>query len=517
MKGVDLQESALKESVKLDSYLSKVVACAYRDRFLICSPAISRNPTSSSLLYKAASGRKPAGTDKIGRKTCVKLIQYYLKSFVNFLFLLLHFGAFEYSRLRLNRRRIDRNEDLIVVSTFTMIDKIYPAGRFDDPYFGSLYEILKKRGKQFVVLCLVFGDKPWNLRRRVRTYNILAKDDRNFVTEFELMGLREWFDLLRFIFFYPFAAISLAGKKFGEYDHLLREEVVETLDRVQFFSYIRYLVGRKLYMLNDRKLKVISWYENQVIDKLLNRGIRESGRESIIYGCQFFVKFPLFSSLYPLTAELTHDVLPDEMLVSGRCYANENPDLSIKQGISPRYGYVFDVDLDRRGISNRNGMLVLLTYYKNESIQIIKLVEALNKNRASRKITVKLHPNHLLVRSRDYPASWQYTEESEGALFSNSSIVVTGSTSAAMEAAVMGCSVIIIGSNEGLTFNPMPEYGKGKIWDMAFDTVKLAQSIDRLSRYRSENPDKIVEMAGELREMFFTKATEQKYVELFDL
>ena len=41
--------------------------------------------------------------------------------------------------------------------------------------------------------------------------------------------------------------------------------------------------------------------------------------------------------------------------------------------------------------------------------------------------------------------------------------------------------------------------------------------IGRLSRYRSENPDKVVEMAGKLREMFFTKATEQKYIELFDL
>ena len=83
--------------------------------------------------------------------------------------------------------------------------------------------------------------------------------------------------------------------------------------------------------------------------------------------------------------------------------------------------------------------------------------------------------------------------------------------------AIMGCSVIIVGNDNRITPNPMPEYGKGKIWDMVFDLEGLGQTLIRLSQYRHKNPDDIVVMADELRDLFITKATEQKYIELFDL
>jgi hypothetical protein len=517
LKVTNVKNPDLAESTKLDEYLTKVIDYAYKNKFLICNPAISRNPVSSSLLYKVVTHQKPAKA--VGRpgKILIKLVQYSLKSFVYFLFFLLHRIAFKQSRLRFDNMIIDRNKDLIVISTFIMIDKIYPKGRFDDPYFGSLYEIMKKRNRQSVILCFLFGDKPWNLTRRIETYNILAKDDRKFITEFELMGLREWFDLIKFIVFYPIAALKLTCKEFGNYDELLREEVIETLDKVQFMNYVKYLVGRRLHRLNDRKLKVISWYENQVIDKLLNKGIRESGSDSKIYGCQFFIKFPLFTSFYPLTAELAHDVLPDEILVSGKYYLDENPNLIINRGLSPRYNYLFHVDLNEQCILDRKDVLVLLTYYKDESIKIIKLVESLNRNKLSQRIKVKLHPNHLLLRPFKYPDFWQYTEEDMNTLLLGSSIVIAGSTSAAIEAAVMGSSVIIVGNEEGLTYNPMPEYGRGQIWDIVFNSDCLAQAIDRLNLFRQKHPDKIISMANCLKNMFFTRTTENKYVELFEL
>jgi hypothetical protein len=158
-----------------------------------------------------------------------------------------------------------------------------------------------------------------------------------------------------------------------------------------------------------------------------------------------------------------------------------------------------------------------LTYHIDESKRIISIMEAYHKKVPDQKISIKLHPNHLLTKPFDYPDSWEYTEDSLAEACRESYIVVTSGSGAANEAAIMGCSVIVVGNDEGLTLNSMPEYGKGLIWDLAFDQRELEEMIDRLSRYRSENPDKIVEMANRLRDMFFTKATEQKYIELFDL
>ena len=158
---------------------------------LICNPVLSRNPFTSQLLLKAANQLLHDETE-YKKRIFINLIRYFLKSFAHFLFFFIHFFTFKISKLRLNKHSIDLTETLIVINTFVMIDKIYSQGRFNDLDFDPLHEIMEKRHRQNVTLCFLFGDKPWNLKRRIQTYNILANDRRNFVTEFELMGCKEW-------------------------------------------------------------------------------------------------------------------------------------------------------------------------------------------------------------------------------------------------------------------------------------------------------------------------------------
>lgn len=516
MKGKELLKSILKELPNLDSYLSKVISYAYRENILICNPVVSRNPFSSSLLFRVGSQPKGDKIENGWKRVFVKLTVYYFKNPAYLFFFCTHFIAFRISRLRFNKKMVDKSKDIILINTFTMIDKIYPKGKFDDPYFGSLYKIMDERNRQYVILCFLFGDRPWNLERRVQTYNILADDARNFVTEFELMGLREWFDLFKFILFYPFETLKLTPQKFGKFGQVLRDELINTLDSIQFPNYVRYLVGRKLGSLTHEKLKVIGWYENQVIDKLLFRGIRESGINSVIYGCQFYVKYPLWTNFYPLLEEMKQNVLPDVILVSGKYNLNENSDLNIKLGISPRYNYLFDIEPDK-DINRREGLLVLLTYDIEESKRIIKIVENYHTKNSTDHITIKLHPNHVSIQPFIYPSDWKYSEDNLTSLCLTSSVVITSGSSTALESAAMGCSVIIVGNDDGLTFNPMPEYGRGRIWDMVFNAEELEQAIEKLIRYRNENPGEIVTMAQELRNMFFTEATEEKFIDLFEL
>lgn len=518
LKGKELYDSVLEELPKLDSYISNVISNSYKNKILITNPVTSRNPFASSLLLKVGSHSKSIVTKNRIKKIFIKLIKYYIKNIVYFFFYLTHFFTFKISRLKFNQSSIDKNKELVVIDTFTMIDRIYPKGKFDDTYFGSLlYEIIKKGNRQYVILCLLFGDKPWNLRRRIQTYNILADDGRNFVTEFELMGLYEWIGLFKFILVFPFVNLALAKKKIGEYDHVFRDEIINTLDSVQFHDYVRYNVGFKLKSLSNKKLKVISWYENQIRDMLLYKGIKESGIVSEIYGCQFYTKSPLFTNLYPLAVECAYNVMPDVILVSGRYYLNENPALNIKLGISPRYNYLFKIELDKDSVTNRYNILVLLTYNIQESKRIIKVAKNYQNKYSDQKIIVKLHPNHVLTKPFEYPETWKDTEINLSKACRHSYIVITSGSGSAIEAAIMGCSVIILGNDEDLTLNPMPDFGRGQIWDIVFDEGELERSMCRMSQYRHQNPDKIVVMANELRDMFFTEATEQKYVDIFDL
>ena len=513
MKGKKLHDSTLRTAVELDEYLSKVIASAYRDTALICNPAVSRNPFSSPfLLHAARQSRDPAlssGRWPIFRK----LVVYFARSFTCLLFLGLCYLTFALSKLRYRRRKVNKDEDLIVVDTYTVVDKIYQHGKFEDTFFGSLHDILSGRGRQSAILCFLEAYNPRNLRQRLATYNILAGDGRNFLTEFELLPMRQWLALIRFVLVYPFAVLRLARKQFGRFDGLFRRELIDALDRPQLFSYIRYLVGPALGSLTDRKLKVIAWHENQVIDKLLFRGIRDSGAEATIYGCQFFTKPFLWRNLFPLEEEASHGVLPDVILVSGKHYL-EDSNLNTQLGVSPRYNYLFDIHLDEKSVADRRGLAVLLPY---DMVHSRTIIAGVAEYAPAGPVHLKLHPNHELLQPFDYPETWRQTKDHLSAICADSRIVITAGSGTALEAAVMGCSVIIVGKDAGLTFHPMPAYGKGKLWDLIFNPGDLAGAADRLSSYRQEHPDEIVAMAGELRDMFFTEATEERFIRLFDL
>jgi hypothetical protein len=519
LKGRKLQDSILRESTKVDCYLSEVIKYAYKRKILITNPALSRNPFSSAMLYKAGSQLNAKRKRYTWEIVASKLFKYYIKSFFHLFYFFIDYISFRISKLEFDRNKIDKNRKLIAINTFTMIDKIFPREGFDDTYFGSLYDILKKRDQQYVIICFLFGDRPWNLRRRIATYNILSQDGRNFVTAFDLMGFQQWFDLVKYILICPIRELKLTSMKFGSFDQLFREEVLANLDTVELRSYVRYLIGKELCSLTNKSLKLIVWYENQVADKLLFKAIREACVDSEIFGCQFFIKFPLWSSLYPLPAEAHNQTLPDEILVSGKYYLDGREGSNIRLGMSPRYNYLFDIELTVDSISQRSKNLVLLTYDILESKKIIKMVERFYTRRNPEfQISVKLHPNHLLLQPFSLPTSWDYTEDKLTTLCMSSSIVITsGGSSVAIESAVMGCSVIIIGNNDGLTLNPMPEYGEGKIWNLVFDEMELKHAIDRLGQYRNDNPREILSISRDFRDMFFTQATEEKYVTLFDL
>ena len=516
MKGKELHNSTLKTAADIDEYLSKVITSAYGRTALICNPVLSRNPFSSPFLLHAAE--QPQGSPSTpGRWTIArKLGAYFGRSLVHFFFLILCYLIFSLSKLRRRRRKLKKDEDLTVVDTYAIVDKIYQSGKFEDTFFGDLHDILAKRGKQSAILCILEAYTPRNLRQRLTAYNILAKDGRRFLTEFELLGMRQWLALIRFVLVYPFAVLRLSKKAFGRFDQLFHRELIDSLDRPQLSNYIRYLTGRKLASLTDRKLTLIAWCENQVIDKLLYRGVRDSGSDAKIYGCQFFTKPFLWRNLHPLEAEAPLGVLPDVILVSGKHYlsTDRDSDLNTQLGVSPRYNYLFDIRPDEKSIADRRAITVLLPYDMVHSKTIISCV---SEYRPADPVRIKLHPNHELLQPFEYPDAWKRTADHLSDVCADSKFVITAGSGTALEAAVMGCSVIIVGKPDGLTFHPMPEYGRGKLWDLIFDPKDLSPAAERLGRYRQDHPNEIAHIAAELRDMFFTEATEERFIQLFDL
>jgi hypothetical protein len=506
----------------INNYIGRLVRRYYSNKYFIVNNVLSRDPTESLFIERVVRCYKTGKAEDYGTNILFiikKFLQYYARNIMHLFLFYLRFLAFKFSRYKKKARNIDKGRELIVIDTYTMIGRSFPDNRFSDPFFGGLYELLRKRGQQYAVLCILFGVKGYNIKRWWDTYNILADDDKYFITEYSLLTFGDYLRIIWFVLFYPVHALKIIFLRIDSiFDALYKDETIHTLDTVQFLKYLRYLTGKRLKNLTNKKITLISWYENQSVNKLLYKGLRDSGADCYIYGCQFYVQYSFWLHYQPLESEVLHSLVPDEILVSGKSYLRKLEGVKYKIGVSPRYDYLFKTEYTLQDLYERNNITVLLTIHVRDSQNIIKTVSESDLGKGN-DIFIKLHPNFLVEKPDiKIPDTWLVTNETMEYICSKSNIIISaGSGGAILEAAVMGCSVIAIGSTEGLTFHCMPDLGRGEIWDIVFDAAELEDVYNRLVSFRKNNLQRIVELSKEYREMFFTEATEERFTEIFNL
>ncbi len=510
----------------VDKYIAELNACYFNDGILAANPVMSRDLTENPLVEKliAASLMEEKSSEfKFKFKFLFffkKVIFYYAKSFMLLLLFAANNIVHKASRLKFEFEGRNRSCELVVIDILMMAGKNFPGNKFYDPFFGGLYATLKKNKIKHVVLTVLYGTRAFDFKKRYDSYNMLADDAADFVTEYDLLVLSDYLRLLRFILVYPFATLQLLNIKINSlYDNILKDSVIENLDGGSFFRYVYYLIGRRFDRLTNKRIKLFSWYENKLRDKLLYKGVRDSSAKSYIYGCQFFISW--LDSMRPGDEEgLYKKSIPDETLVSGSGYLKKGTSINYKLGVSPRYNYLFKIDYDPDELQSRDKIIILLTIHIEDSKNIINAVRNSNiGKKANKKIYIKFHPNHL-VEDAGYvfPDEWVFTTEDLGDLCKEGMVVISsGSGGSILEAAIMGCSVITIGNKHGLTFNSMPDFGKGEIWDEAFDSKELDDVYKTLMEFREGNIEGVIELAKKCRELCFTEATEDRFVEIFDL
>jgi hypothetical protein len=504
---------------KVNRYIGKITPIWYKHPYYITNPVLSRNIFTSDFFQKVIDFeiRNKKTKYKVNfLSITIQLGKYYFKSAVFFAFFVLHFFCYKFSKLKFQSANLDNGRELIVIDTFTMIDRIFLKKKFEDNYFSGLYECLNKLNKSYVVLSILFGDKTWNLKRRLQTYNILSKDYRHFVTEFNLLKFSDYILLIYFIILYPILTLRLLNiSVVPHYDEIFKHEIIDTIDQVQFDNYLRYLVGKNLQHLHCN-IKLISWYENQVIDKLLYRGLKSSDANSIIFGTRFFGIVNSWLNLLPLEEEKTANVIPDIILAKGGRYLPKNTSLNYTLGAAPRENYIFDIKIAPDDVLKKNDTLILLTYDIDESRRIIDLVN-FDDSKIFQTLHYKLHPNHQLSHPFNLPQKWKMVTCDLKGICQTTKIVISGGTGAALESACLGCSVILVGHPDRPTANPFPKLGKGEIWDIAYSKVDIIKITNKLDQYRQNNVREFCDKIFQLRQQSFYPISDEKLISVFEL
>lgn len=494
--------------------IQRVNGLAYKDLFLISNQVLSKNPYTNNYLKKIVFN-VPA-VDVSLTEVFKKVAAYYLHSIIS---LIVNFITFLSFHVCCNKTRYSfrQAKELVLVDTFFLTDNILKKEKFEDIYFPGIEDVLRKINKTFAYLPVFYGDlNPFSVKS---VFKILIKDKIAVLCEYKLLRVIDYISLLYFVLIYPFHVIGLTRKikdKKRE-SQLLVEELLRTLDQVTWYGYLRYLVGKRISQLPCERIKIISWYENQVIDKNLYKGLRQKNNKSTIYGAQLFLYTKIDLNVPADENEGIFGLIPDKILVNGAQFIPETNDRVYDVGPSLRYRELFSSKVSS---VERDSLLVVLPYQKEDAEHILRMV--IDADITRYKVVIKEHPAHSgylesRVAFEKNKSNYVFSDDNIYDLFRRTKIVIGATSGGLLEAAAMAIPAILIRNLQGLDNNILPEYGRGVIWDEVVTAIELKEEIEHFLTMLEKEYENMVNVASKYKKLFFCEPTEQKIIEAFDL
>ncbi len=507
LEGEILLSGRLKD---IYEFLSLASRFAYKDIYLVTNQVLSKNPFTNNFLKYAISGKKPA-SHRFVTKIFI-LVRYYIKSFVRCFFFFCEYLQYEFSGTRFSAS--DNKKEIIVIDTFFLVDAILQSEKYKDSYLKGLDDILRRLNKNFVYLLNL--PRPRKSFKIYRTIKILEKENVPLLTEYQLLTI--W-DILRtfvFIAVYPFHVfkfISCFQTDATDMKDLLKHTLVDTLDTVTFYDYLRYLQGRRISLLPYEKIKLVGWFENQSLHKCLYRGLREENKKTVIYGAQLFLYSSTALNLIVDEEEVPLGVVPDKILTNGSYYIPKVTCLNYIVGPSLRYGKIFTTVTRRE---KQRNILILLPYYDDDVKNILTLLGSANL--PGEHLILKSHPATSVTKfAKLIPEGVKINDDDTYSLFEISKIVISSASGVLIEAVSLGIPVISVKNTERFDYNPLPDYGKGIVWDEVTNSEELNSKTYEFLRKWETNYEEIMAISHEYKEMFFSEPTEQNIIKAFDL
>ncbi len=484
-------------------YLSSKAKIAYKDKDLICNETLSKNPFSSIFIKKYL--QNDFETSNNSQSFAFNAIKYYKNSFMFYFFFIINFILLKFVG---TRPTVNKNEQLLIIDTYLVVNKVLQEKTFKDNYFTGLDTVLIEEQKQFCYLLIIDG---WiNPLKMLKVFKILKIQNINYFCEYNLLSFFDLIKIFGFILRYPFKVLNYlnSGLTTDKKDVLLKHSIVNELVNVNFDRYARFLQGVKLSTLTTSNDILISWYENQTIHKNLYAGIRYKNGKIKVIGAQLFLFSPLFLSLLVDDSEVGCGLVPDKVLVNGKYYLPQSSIVEFKVGPSLRYKKIFDANAELT--NNKNIIVVLLSYINENNITMLELLDKLKID----NIVIKAHPATPIDLYKNYiKDTYQPTNKDIYELAKNAKCVVSCATGALVEMATFGIPLIVVNGKDVFDYNPLIDLGRNILWYPVSSNSEISDLIERFSCFKNEDLKEINEIAQQYKANFFSNPTKLKIME----
>ena len=492
--------------------LSEAVKTAYKDEYLLSNQVLSKIPFNNDYFEYFLAGEEPDGASPL--LIAKKAALYYAKSAVHYVLYLLKIALHLISGQRAETFKVD--EDVVLIDVVFLVDRIRESGGFIEKYFfPGLGEFCERNGVRCAYLPFFYSSscqrKPFEL---FKVFRILKKQRWQVLTEFQLLTFSDVLLVGWFMLAYPFHVLryrkTLRADIYG--NRLLRYALVNGLDSVSFYSYIRNRIGRRIASLMFRHLKVISWYENQPSNKNLIKGLRSGSGRITVYGAQLFPRSVDYRFIMPDENEKPFGIIPDIMVVGGERFMGSGGAVPLRLGPSLRSRRLFN---ERPGVMRGGDVVVFLHLFEKDTARMLRILG--DPLLSHHKFILKPHPGLPLSRLRRLiPANARIVEEDIYSLLSSARAVIGAGSGSMVEAVASGVPVICIKGGRQFDYNRgFFDKGEGIIWAEAASAAELLTQLERIGK-SAESGETMQELAREYADHYFCRPTEDLIRSAFD-
>ena len=400
----------------------------------------------------------------------------------------------------------------------TLIDT-YIVGDFDeknDRYYGDLWENLDKKEQDTLYFVpTIINDHKNSSKDRLSK---MLQSKKNYLFKEKFI---KFSDLL-FLFLYPLRILflNIPQEEFMKFEiaPLIRSEMksMNAYDQIC----IALLNYRFAYRLKNNSVKlrlVVNWFENQILDKGWNAGFRKFYPKTPTVGYAGYLAPLDWLARYPSENEFQALVIPEKICVVGRDLVERikvfSQNLEVFVGPAFRFQGVWEKRKTMPDVKCFN-ILIALPILMKETVDMLHLVsESIGKSKIKNmNILLKPHPtvsaeNIKLAFGVNWPSLFKFVEGDFNNCVEKSNLLISNASSVCVEALAKGISVIVVGSQTGLTQNPIPETITEDIWTLCYTPEEMAMAIEFYA-FRDDEKVKYHKMIGKkIRENYFEPVT----------
>lgn len=555
---------------------SAITAKVFSGNRLLACPTLSKAPNYGNVLRRFILGYPRA---RPGPKTWLRIaFRYCLSNGAHFLFMLLGAAYIRMLGWSLPKAALlDSENPLLLIDGFAVLPRLEKEGRYRELYLPGLAREAEATGHTVVHLYRLYGSR--DPRTLWRAFRALA--EHGGMTEAHLLRFSDWFRLLWHALSYPFALArlirSLKAYPAKSPQSCIRDALIHTAGQCVLIGEARRLAARRLGFLlaarpfsissgnhsgsdgNRAATHVVSWYENQTVNKCFMRGLAEAeartGRHVPVTGAQLSLWPAALLNNHPDDGEAALGLVPERVLVNGPHFLPEHSRQQYAVGPSLRYAALFEKDAaaaraepelarapsgrlneasaakaspaeafaaelpaveknEAAGIADgvRMPLLVLLSYYPEEVRRVLEMALPLAESGA--EVIYKFHPTAKPEQYKEWLPP--FPAIADGPLSDALEDIrrrrgaVLGSVSGALvEAVVAGVPVLSVEElYPELGMNFLPERGKGLLWEPVGEREDVEKALSSLQKGLDlPGREKAVH---ELRDLLFTEPTRER-------